>query len=140
MLAVLRPLRSSILCKASSSRSVVKMVSSLRYPEPIVFPAAAQHKNTLIMLHGLGKCICEQSDRRWSHPLPAAAAYRPALRFPLPTRLSVPTGSAATPATTAILLASVPLMTAVRRASLPLRAAARVLPCRGLALPAVFTR
>lgn len=56
MLAGLRPRAATLICTAAFRRTATSMsAAKLAYPEPLVFKPAAEHKSTLIMLHGLGE-------------------------------------------------------------------------------------
>ena len=65
--AALRPLSN---VKIAARRTVTTM-SAASYPKPIVYPAAAAHKSTLIMLHGLGEY---SDDRASTDPISHCAA------------------------------------------------------------------
>lgn len=59
MLAGLRPRAATLICTAAYRRTAASMsVAKLSYPAPLVFKSAAEHKSTLIMLHGLGEQLC----------------------------------------------------------------------------------
>lgn len=82
MLASLRPRAATLICTAAFRRTAATMsVAKLSYPKPLVFKSAAEHKSTLIMLHGLGehRCCCVES-RIWVAPVLAMLAAHPGRR------------------------------------------------------------
>lgn len=56
-----------------------------KYPDPIVFPAAAVHQSTMIMLHGLG-----DSGMGWADIAPMLGPDLPNTQFIFPTALTRP--------------------------------------------------
>lgn len=81
MLAGLRPRAATLICTAAFRRTATSMsAAKLAYPEPLVFKPAAEHKSTLIMLHGLG-----DSGMGWADIAPMLSPDLPNTQFIFPT-------------------------------------------------------
>lgn len=81
MLASLRPRAATLICTAAFRRTAATMsVAKLSYPKPLVFKSAAEHKSTLIMLHGLG-----DSGMGWADIAPMLSPDLPNTQFIFPT-------------------------------------------------------